>query len=355
MALNSNTIPDSTRLEVALQQPGTKQDQFGPVTRAPSTDKTRQAATTRSFVRQSFWFVLIGILIYAGVYAVAEWHLYNYTVRNRFFLVKTASLPRYDYVILGASRAAVFDYEDMNSRLEAMTSANILNLSTLGGGITVNQLLLDYFLVNHETDHVLYFLDSFAFYSPEWNEERVTDVSLYARAPFDPALFRQLLEAPSTRSIASGYLSGFYKMNRPDWLALDISEEEATRFDRTYRPIAQIDQQRMSYLYPDGTDPQTFQRYLADFDAMLQELNAQNIHVIIVKPPLPENIYAMLPAEEAFDAAIQEILLRYPTVEFHDFSLVDNDRQFFFNSDHLNRTGVMNFYEQHLSPMLENR
>jgi hypothetical protein len=352
MALKPYTVPNPAPVQVILREPRPERVRLAP---APSVTAWRKLFTARSFFHQTLLFVLIGVLLYASVYAVVERMVSDYTVRNRFFIVKTAPLPHYDYVILGASRAVVLDYEDMNSQLEAMTSANILNLSTLGGGITVNRLLLDYFLVKHETEHVVYFLDSFVFYSPEWNEERVTDVSLYRRAPFDPALLRLLLERPYTRPVVLGYLLGFYKINNPDWFALDISEEEATRFDRTYRPVPQIDRQRMAYLYPDEIDPQIFRRYLADFEDMLRYLNAQNIGVTIVKPPLPEHIYTMLPQEEAFDLALQEVLQRYPAVEFYDFSLVGNEREFFFNSDHLNRTGVFNFSEQYLKDVLEDQ
>ena len=35
---------------------------------------------------------------------------------------------------------------DLNERLEAMTGTEIINLATVGGGVTINRFLLDYFL-----------------------------------------------------------------------------------------------------------------------------------------------------------------------------------------------------------------
>ena len=110
-------------------------------------------------------------------------------------MVKTAPRVDFDYVILGASHSAVFDYRDLNARLEEMTGSTILNLSIVGAGVTVNRLLLDYFLVAHRTRSLVYVLDSFAFYSREWNEERLADARLFHRAPFDPALARLLVGA----------------------------------------------------------------------------------------------------------------------------------------------------------------
>jgi len=323
------------------------------VTTAPESAVTApgEISETRSFLRDGLLFILIALLLYAVVYIVSEQLVYKYTVRNRPYAVKTALFSEYDYVILGASRAAVFDYDDMNARLEEMTGAHILNLSTLGGGITVNRLLLDYFLARHDTQCVVYFLDSFAFYSREWNEERVQDVELWQKAPFDPALARLLVQTPSTRSVAPGYLLGFYRINNPDRFELDISEEEANRFDKAYRPVKQIDQQRMDYLYPDQIDPEIFQHYLDEFEATLRYLEEQNIDVIVIKAPIPERVYQMIPHEEQFDEAVRSILRQYDA-SFYDFTSVSNDEEFFFNTDHLNRTGVLQFYENYLEGVL---
>jgi len=239
----------------------------------------------------------------------------------------------------------------MNAHLEEETGARILNLSTLGGGVTVNRLLLDYFLAEHQTKNVVYFIDSFAFYSPEWNEERVQDVQLLQRAPFDPALAWLLIKTLETRPVAPGYLLGFYQINNPDRFKSDISEEEATRFDKTYRPVKQIDQRRLAYLYPEQVDQTTFQRYLTEFETMVRELHEQDINVIVIKAPLPERVYQMLPAEQQFDEAVKNVLRPYEA-SFHDFSLVSNDEEFFFNTDHLNRTGVEKFCESYLKSVL---
>ena len=311
-----------------------------------------EISEARSFLRHGLLFILIGLLLYAVLYIVSEQLVFKYTVHNRAYLVKTAPYSEYDYAILGASRAAVFDYDDMNARLEEITGARILNLSTLGSGITVNRLLLDYFLARHDTQSVVYFLDSFALYSEEWNEERVQDVELWRKAPFDPALARLLIQRPSTRfSVAPGYILGFYKINNPDRFELDISEEEGRRFDRSYRPVKQIDEQRMDYLYPEQIDQETFQRYLGEFEAMIRYLTEQNIEVTVIKVPIPERVYQMIPQEEQFDEAVKSVLQQYDA-SFHDFALVNNDEEFFFNTDHLNRTGALNFYENYLKEVL---
>ena len=72
-------------------------------------------------------FVLLGLVIYGGLYVASEQLVRRHARRNRFYMVNTASRQRYDYVILGASHAAVLDFEDMNARLEQMAGGTVLN------------------------------------------------------------------------------------------------------------------------------------------------------------------------------------------------------------------------------------
>ena len=318
------------------------------------TDGSPSAATELgTFGRRAAGFVLTGVVLYGGLYVASERLLAEYAQRNRFYMVQTAPQTRYDHVILGASHAAVFDYRDMNARLEAMTGTRILNLSIVGAGITVNRLLLDYFLTEHHTDSVVYVLDSFGFYSAEWNEDRLQDAALLHRAPFDPALAWLLLRNPATRAVARDYVVAFSKINNPDRFVPDVLEGEGNRFDRTYRPVPQIDRQRIAYLYPNAIDDTTLQDspYLVALEDLIGEVQSRDIRVMVIRPPIPARIYAMIPGEAQFDATLEALLDRYG-VELHNFSLVDNDEGFYFDSDHLNQTGVLRFYENHLAELL---
>lgn len=307
-----------------------------------------------SFMRRLVTFTMVGLVLYGGLYAWSEQLVYQHAKRNRFFMVKTADEAPYDVVILGASHAAVFDYGNMNDQLEGLTGARILNLSVLGAGVVVNRLLLDYFLATRQTQVVLYVADSFTFTSREWNETRVQDAQLLARAPFDPTLVRLLLSRAETRAAAWPYLTGFAKVNNADRFAPDIRDDETSRFDRTYRPVPQIDQQRLRYLYPEAAlgDLPTHDRYFSAFAAMLAELRARGILVMVVKPPLPARVSAQLPGEAAFDARLRGIV-EAQGAHLHDFSAVNNDETMFYDTDHLNRTGVTQFFEHYLSPMLQ--
>ena len=321
--------------------------------RVQRTERAEARRETRAFLRSAAAFVAIGTLLYGVLYAAAEWLVYQRADRNRFFMIRTAPLAEYDYVILGASHAAVFDFDDMNRRLEQMTGARILNLSVVGAGVVVNRLLLDYFLERHRTTAVVYVVDSFAFYSSEWNEGRLEDARLFQRAPFDPALARLLLRGAGAPAVAVDYVTGFSKINNPDRFGPD-RPTEAARFDRRYRPVDQIDRQRIAYLYPsigDDTVRGNLERYLAEFEALVSSARARGIRVILLRPPLPPRTRALIPGEADFDAALRALAAR-TDAELHDFSEAIDDTAMYFDSDHLNRTGVTHFFEHHLEGIL---
>jgi hypothetical protein len=309
------------------------------------------AGDARHFLATALVFTFVGLMLYAGVYALSERLVYQHAQTNRFFLIKTAPRDRYDYVILGASHAAALGYQDMTARLEEMTGASIINLSVVGGGVRVSRLVFDYFLAGHHATTLVYVIDSFAFYSKQWNEERLQDTRLFVRAPFDPPLAALLLGERVTRSMAFDYLAGFSKINNHDRFAADVTPEETTRFNRAYRPVRQIDDQRLEYLYPKTIDSAAFDGYLSQFESLIQLAQNHNMQVIVIKPPIPERIARQIPGEDQFDARLKQILERHHA-EFHDFTHIGNDDRLFYDTDHLNREGVLNFFEHSLAPVL---
>jgi len=309
----------------------------------------------KSYFKKITLFVLIGLALYAAAYFASEQFVFKYGRANPFFKIRMAKQSIYDYVILGASHPMPFDYKDMNSRLEEIMGAKVINLATAGNGILPNRFIFEYFLSQHEARNLLYFIDSFAFYSKAWNEERFKDVQLFQRAPLDLTLAKMLFsytfQEGISYSISVDYISGFSKINNRNRFKPDIQEDES-RFDRKYTFIRSRDLQRIKYLYPEGkVNEASFKKYLSKFIDFIDFLKGQGVNLIVLKTPIPTHIYKMIPQEKEFDEKIIEILQK-KEVPFYDFSLVDNQKEYFYDTDHLNRTGVLNFFNSHLKPAL---
>jgi hypothetical protein len=68
--------------------------------------------------------------------------------------------------------------------------------------------------------------------------------------------------------------------------------------------------------------------------------------VRLVKPPLPERIQRLIPGEAEFDAALSALAER-AGASVRDLARVANDEKFFYDTDHLNRAGVLHLLENH--------
>jgi len=297
----------------------------------------------RSFVASWLGFIAIAFLIYGALYAWSETLVYQHGDKNRFFMIATKPPQTYDFVILGASHAMPVGFEDYNKRLEEAVGGSIINLSIEGAGVLPNRLMIDYFFSRHSARTVVFFLDSFAFYSRRWNEDRL-DTALFKRAPFDLALVDTLLRYPWARELLPPYATGFTKINNQDRLALDRPDAEVTKFNKTYRPIPQIDKQRVSYLYPPQIDQAELRRYISEFAALIDFVRSTGSDFIVIKPSTPARYRNALPSESAFDAGIGEVL-GAKQVPYYDFSTAVVDNRYFYDTDHLNRDGVAAFMD----------
>jgi hypothetical protein len=308
----------------------------------------------KSLGKSALLFVVIGLALYAGVYYAAEKLMVQTGRSNPFFKIATARSSTVDWVILGASHAMPLDFADFNAQMERATQLKIVNLAAPGAGPLYNRFVLEHFLRTHRARHLLYVVDSFAFYSRTWNEERFTDAKLLRRTPFEPAIARRLCnyarqEGVDARAVFD-YVSGFSKINNRERFQPDVWEGEA-QFERAYRPSSSAVKKRIDYLYPDQTAPEARARYLEVFSSIIALARQEGISVVVIKMPAPPRFYSQLPDEAGFDQALAH-LLATQGAPFHDFSASIDDASLYFDTDHLNRAGLTEFFKRELAPVL---
>jgi hypothetical protein len=304
--------------------------------------------------RSALLFVAIGLVLYAGLYCAAEVLLYRTGKSNPFYKIAVAERAEFDWLILGASHALPLDFADFNTEMQRETGLAILNIATQGAGPLYNRFVFEHSLGRRRAHGLLYVVDSFGFYSRAWNEERLRDAGLLRRTPFDPTVAARLFDYVKQGKVDPrallNYVTGFSKINNRERFEPDVWEGEK-QFGRVFRPSATLSRRRIDYLYPDGTPAAMRARYLAEFAAILDLAQAQGMRVLVLKPPLPRQFRGMLPEEAAFDAELTQ-LLAGRDVAFHDFSQALDDPKFYFDTDHLNRSGVSELFLGHLRSLL---
>lgn len=297
---------------------------------------------------------MVGLILYGGVYYATDRLAYKNGRLNSFHKVKTTKQGGFDYVILGASHALPFGFEDMNATLEGLTGTRIINLAGAGNGIIPNILVFEYFLKYHQTKNVLYVLDTFALSSKKWNEERLEDVKLLQWAPFDLTLAGMLLDYSFFKGINKkvplDYITGFSKINNHSRLEPETFDGEK-KFGRKYRFFKPRDSQRIKYLYGSEKSESLFGKYIVTFMDWIETLKMNNIGVIVIKTPVTDQIFEMLPDEKETDEKLEKIFAD-KEVPFYNFSHVNNQKKLFYDTDHLNRAGVQSFFENYLKQVL---
>ena len=299
-------------------------------------------------------FIALGLALYAGLYFAAERLMLHTARSNPFFKIAAMHDSEVDWVILGASHAMPLDFTDFNAYMQRETGLRILNLAAPGTGPLYNRFVLEHFLRAHRAKNVLYVVDAFAFYSRSWNEERFADTKLLRRTPLEPAIAALLSdyvrhEGVDPRALLD-YVAGFSKINNRERFRLDAWEGEG-QFERVYRPSASGVKKRIAYLYPDNTTAAALNRYLETLSTVIATARRAGAGVVVVKMPTPAQYRSQLPDEAGFDLALAR-LLAAADVQYRDFSRAIDEPQFYFDSDHLNRDGLTQFFARDLKPIL---
>ena len=235
--------------------------------------------------KSALFFITIGLLLYAGCFYAAERLVQQTAHSNPFFKIAKAPVDTFDWVILGASHAMPLDFDDFNAQMQQQTQLHVLNLAAPGAGPLYNRFVFEHFLRARRARHLLYVVDSFAFYSRVWNEERFSDGKLLRRTPLEPAIAQRLVEYVEYEGVDGrallDYVSGFSKINNRERFQPDLWEGE-TQFERAYRPSPSAVKKRIEYLYPDKRLPQALSRYLDQLSMLIDRAQKEGIDVAVI-------------------------------------------------------------------------
>ncbi len=297
-------------------------------------------------------FLLIGGVLYAGLFLWSDRVLRADPSRSAFLAVTTAA-DEVDWLILGASHAVPLGLADMPEVIGARTGRTTQVLALPGGGPFVLRLIADRWVMDHRSRGVVIVLDDFAFAHRRWNEDRLADDDLLPKIPADMLTARLLARAVRRGlpwQIWLAQVTGFARINDrrrfapPSWSAED-------RFDSAPRPSAAAIRSRVAFLYPAPGDEGAVGRALDDLEATILLARAQGARVVLLRPPLPEAFRSALPVVPGLASGLAELTQRLD-VDMVDHSAAIPDPRHYFDTDHLNRSGVLRWLDMGLAGLL---
>lgn len=107
----------------------------------------------------------------------------------------------------------------------------------------------------------------------------------------------------------------------------------------------------MAYLYPAELSGTEFGRYLGELSSLADLVEAHGARLILVKSPTPARYRDALPDEAGFDAAIAGLVAERG-FSYRDFSTLLPDDANYYDTDHLNATGVAGFIDGGFASLL---
>lgn len=297
-------------------------------------------------------FLALGAVLYAGLFLWSDRVLRAQGPQSPFLTLTTAP-ARTDWLILGASHALPLRFSDMPAVIETQTGQRSVVLATTGAGPMVLRLIAERWFVDHACAGVLIVLDDFGFAAPRWNAARLGDDDLLPKIPADAATARVFLRAVARGlpwQTALAQISGFARINDRTRFAPESWAAEA-RFGSSPRPSATAIRSRMAFLYPGPAEPLSLDRGMADLAATIQIAQAQGARVVLVRPPLPDGFRAAMPAVPGLEARLDALAQRM-AVPLVDHRTAIPEPGFYFDTDHLNRRGVLRWLELGLGALL---
>jgi len=299
-------------------------------------------------------FLALWGMLYIAAVCVAEVTVARVGQGTAFQKLLSLKGQEVDWVVLGASHALPLVYGDVPERHRADTAQSMAVLAEVGAGPLYNSFVFQQALEDIRPKRLLYVVDSFAFASPSWNEARISDRKLLRKTPLRAStamsMARITVRHKASPTGLADYLTGFSKLNPPDRFP-QAGWRGAADFDRTARISRHAVQSRIGYLYPEPPHADDTARYLDILDALFDMAQAADIEIVVVKLPMPDAFRTALPDEAAFDQALRARLAPRGIV-FHDLSADVSDPGYFFDTDHLNRSGVDALYSNFLHEIL---
>jgi hypothetical protein len=304
------------------------------------SDPARFGATLAVYVAVN---VLLAYAVLGSTTVAVQRHTWNAGATESVLLPMPAN-THVGMVLLGTSHGRNFSRFNNHQRVEAALGTRVVNLSR-GNGSGVVPMLINlqrFFELGGSTDTVVYFLDPWVMYSASWNED---NPAFFSDEPFDLRFLAKGIANGVPPAVWFTYLRA--KVSR-EWL--DSAPEPLAGYNE--QAVSWVDPTRVSLrlrsLYRNGAAQETFDRYAAFVERIVQLAQANGSRVALVVSP---TLLGEEPGTRPLLALFAEMSRRYGVLAF-DHRTAITDLEQFEDLDHLNTPGVVAYSRRYLLPIL---
>lgn len=253
----------------------------------------------------------------------------------------------YPVVLLGTSRGRVFSRDGNHAMVEQILEEEVANLSKGGGGgLMPAEVHLSYFFHRgNTTDHVIYLVDPWVFFSAINNE----DNDFFLRdEPFELFIFWKLItdRYPSDRIFS--YLqmiavTDWKKISR--YAAPGLTEGTLQKMD-----AKKMEEARQHYLSKYDLD--NFDKYSGKVNDINQLVKKNKARITYVMLPL---LMPDFPGLSEVDKLLTETASHEKGVKYYNCASCVQDIRFYYDHMHFNKKGIEYFTRNCLYPIVHGK
>jgi hypothetical protein len=302
----------------------------------------------RKLILKGMVFVFMNLIILAGVLSFCSGRHRDIRFNNwdtESNLLVMGENEHYDILLLGTSRGRVFARDGNHLMLEDMIGKKVINLSKGGGGgLMPAELHLSHFFDRgNTTDHIVYLVDVWVFFSAINNENN----NFFLRdEPFELSIFWKLILDRYPLERICAYLQ---MIAVTDWKT--ISSYKAPGL--TEKTLKHMDPEKLikaraHYLSRYREDNfEKYSRVVHTINALAQKHNSRITYVLL---PI---LIPDFPGVAQVDRKLKKAAARKDHVAYYNLVGTMHDRQFFYDHMHFNKTGIAYFTQNYLGPIIQ--
>lgn len=323
------------------------------------------------------FIIKIAILILVNI---AIYNLAIYSLYNKSFLTSACTAPKdekYDFVLMGTSHGQVF-YKHI---VEPIISKKMKNLASGAAGIIPQKIQLEcFFQAHNKTDKVVYLLDPWILHSNRWNESnyilqqenieysylvKLLENNVDSKVLFNyfrdklidnydkfmRELLTPLVPIVKTKPVIQEEVK---KRQNPDeeYAANEAQKREATMAQKTPEEQkvlnAAEDKQRLEILYDQGIKKEYFNKYSKELEKVILVAKKNNAQIVFIIPP---TLMGKLPGHDNTIELLAQLKKTYG-INYFDLSVEMQNQDFYWDREHLSRSGVEYFTQNYLKKIL---
>lgn len=300
----------------------------------------------KRFFKNIFIFLIVNLLIAISLLYYIDKNDSSFSFKQSETESALYSMPKdssVDILIMGSSHGRMLTRGICDSITKSYLGKNIVNISKSASGIVPEYEFLKYFYSkNNSCKTILYVIDPFIFYTKKWNE----DLYFLTDEPFRFDFFGQILFSKLNNDVKYNYIKSKFLTQ---WKTFHGSQ-----LPDVTKSLEEIDNvaisKRKSALYISTDDSQ----YILYKQKLIQLINfsqKQNCKLYFILTP---TLLGDMKGKHDLLNLIAGLKSKGLITDYANYSDLIENPELYYDTDHLNATGIDYFAKNYLKDFLKN-